>query len=205
MFYLNYSYPSVYLPIDKGPYASSPISVYNIQVFLGGMECTTTALVGSYDTCFYGWDYDKNNIHSYAAYYSKMVTRMYLYYILTPLDVTLIRAPLANFPYYFYDYNKSPFGLEKTSYFKPILVIPSTELQANHDETLGLDMMYTIVYNSFKMLYFSYFKLLPVVKTFYDPYNIFCNADYSMKTDLLYAIYNEAMLYYEAFSSFPNC
>jgi len=168
------------------------------------MECNATAIV-SYDTCHYGWDYDKNNIHSYVTYYSKIVTRMYLYYVLTPLDVTLVRSAIANYPYYFWDYNKSPFGLEKTSFFKPTLLIPSTEFRANNYEVLGLDMMYALVYNDFNMLYFSNFKLLPVLLTFYDINYIYCNADYSMKTDLLYGILIEAMLYYEAFSSFANC
>ena len=168
------------------------------------MQCDTTPYV-SYDACVYGWDYDKNNIHSYAYYYSKIVTRMYLYYILTPLDVTLVRTILANYPYYFYDYNKSPYALEKTSYFKPTLAIPSTEFRANNYEVLGLDMMYALVYNDIKMLSFSYFKLLPFLLTFYDVNNIYCNADYSTKTDLVYGIYIEAMLYYEAFSSFALC
>lgn len=78
-----------------------------------------------------------------------MVTRMYLYYILTPIDVTLVRAPLANNPYIFWEYTRSPFGLEKTSYFKPGLVIPGLDLRANHYEVLGMDMMWAIVYNDF--------------------------------------------------------
>lgn len=66
-------------------------------------------------------------------------------------------------------------------------------------------MMYGIVLNDFKMLHFGYFKILPFQLTFYDVNHIYCNADFSIKTDLVYLLTMEAMLYYEAYSSFALC
>jgi len=130
---------------------------------------------------------------------------MYLYYVLTPLNVALVGTPLAIFPDYFNNTIISEYTLEKTSFFKPTLAIQATEFQANHYEVLGLDMMYSLSFAYFKILSFSYFKLLPVLMTIKNQENIYCNADFSAKTDWLNAVEIEAMQYYEAYSSFTDC
>jgi len=107
------------------------------------MECIVSTSY-SEDLCYYEFIYSQNNITIYSYPYTKQVTRLYLYYLLTPQDVTSTSSSLAINPSYFSDNIKSLYALEKTSYFKPKVYLQAAEFQVNNYEVLGLDEMHII-------------------------------------------------------------